>query len=698
MNYTPKILGALTLVCCAIHVSAATPTAPEMKSRSVWLKDHFNRRATTLPCSFVYDGRDARQVWGKWRSTIAERVLPDRTLRTLTFTDSETHLALRFEVTEFRDHPAVEWVVHLKNTGTTDTPILSDIQALDTVIPSPTGKALLHYARGALASMDDFTPLTEVLRPGAPVRLEPAGGRSSSDFLPFFNLETAPRGGVMIGLGWSGEWAADITAEDARRARLRAGMALTHLRLRPGEEIRTPRVALLFYQGDWIRGQNLWRRFLLDQHRPQVNGKPLDLPVFNGNWGGTPAASHLENIQAIVTHDLPVDFYWIDAEWFGNGPWWSNPGDWRVKKDLYPAGFKPISDLLHQSGRKLLLWFEPERVCEGTPWFVEHPQWLLEVPKERRVYNWGDKQTFPDWVTSESRRNQIVDGDRLFNLALPEARQFLTDFVSARITEWGLDCYRHDANIAPLEFWRAADAPDRQGITEIRWVEGLYAFWDELLRRHPGLLIDNCASGGRRIDLETLARSTPFWRTDFPGDPVGKQCHTYGLSFWVPLNSTGAVTPGRDNDYVWRSTISSTVTFGLFGNGDAPQAKPPPADFPYEKVKTTLDQYRRLQPCFLGDYYPLTPYTKAAAAWLAWQFHRTDLDEGLVQAFRRSGNVPASALVQLRGLDPRARYVVTNLDDAKAREVSGRELMDKGLLLTLPETPSAHIHTYRQIP
>jgi alpha-galactosidase len=507
-------LVILVMVCGASPSPGAIPSADEVKSRSIWLKNHFGSGTATPPCSFTYASREAGQLLAKWKRASSTHAFTDRTLHTTSFTDPQTGLIVRCEVAEFRDHAAVEWVVYLKNTGSTDTPILSDIRALDTVMPSPSGDAVLHYARGAVCSMDDFAPLTEALRPGTRLHLEPAGGRSSSDFLPFFNLETPSRGGVVIGLGWSGEWAADFTQEDARRTRLQAGMALTHLKLHPGEEIRTPRVALLFYQGDWIRGQNLWRRFVLDRHRPEVNGKPFDPPIFNTNWGGTPATNHLENIDALVAHDLPVEFYWIDAEWFGRGAWWLNPGDWRVKQDLYPAGFRPISDALHQSGRKLLLWFEPERVCEGTPWFEEHPRWLLEVPPERRVYNWGDKRTFPDWVTSESRRNQIVDSDRLFNLALPEARQFLTDFISARIAESGLDCYRHDANIAPLEFWRAADTPDRQGITEIRWVEGLYAFWDELLHRHPGLLIDNCASGGRRIDLETLSRSTPFWRSD----------------------------------------------------------------------------------------------------------------------------------------------------------------------------------------
>jgi hypothetical protein len=84
----------------------------------------------------------------------------------------------------------------------------------------------------------------------------------------------------------------------------------------------------------------------------------------------------------------------------------------------------------------------------------------------------------------------------------------------------------------PLPYWRANDAPDRQGMAEIRHVEGLYEFWNDLLRRHPGLVIDNCASGGRRIDLETISRSIPLWRSDWqcgwindgtPGQAVNRE-------------------------------------------------------------------------------------------------------------------------------------------------------------------------------
>ena len=56
---------------------------------------------------------------------------------------------------------------------------------------------------------------------------------------------------------------------------MKAGLARTRLTLRPGEAIRTPRLLLLFCQGDRWRGQNLLRQFILAQHRPRLAGQPL---------------------------------------------------------------------------------------------------------------------------------------------------------------------------------------------------------------------------------------------------------------------------------------------------------------------------------------------------------------------------------------------------------------------------------------
>ena len=407
-----------------------------------WMEDPSENAAAI---SFLYHGASSAVLLGQWtRSALSLPEAAQRVIRQVVYTDPATRLEVRGEAVVFRDFPAVEWVFHLKNTSETNTPLLDSIQAFDGVLRVPTaGPSTLYWAKGGVASFDDFAPEQVVVKPGTKLHLQPGGGRSSSQVMPFFNLEGAG-GGVVAAIGWSGEWAADFTANERGQVRLKAGLAKTHLVLHPGESIRTPRMALLFYTGDRWRGQNLWRQFLLAHHRPQLLGQPLVAPITCGNWGGTRADIHLDNIRQIIEHNLPIDYYWIDAEWYGQGGWPENVGRWIVKKDLYPEGFKPLSEALRRSNRQLMLWFEPERVHKNTPWYQDHPTWLLGAG--------GD--------------------DALLNLGLPEARKFLTDFISARVDEFGLGCYRQDFNMDPLSFWQKADAPDRQGMTEIRYSKG----------------------------------------------------------------------------------------------------------------------------------------------------------------------------------------------------------------------------------
>ena len=58
----------------------------------------------------------------------------------------------------------------------------------------------------------------------------------------------------------------------------------------------------------------------------------------------------------------------------------------------------------------------------------------------------------------------------------------------------------------------------------------------------------------------------------------------------------------------------------------------------WAKFRRLADQWRRIAPCYLGDFFPLTPYSLAEDVWLAWQFDRPDLGEGMVQVFRRQAN------------------------------------------------------------
>ena len=63
----------------------------------------------------------------------------------------------------------------------------------------------------------------------------------------------------------------------------------------------------------------------------------------------------------------------------------------------------------------------------------------------------------------------------------------MSKYIGDFLEENGIDYYRQDFNIEPEGFWAANDEPGRQGICEIRYIEGLYSFWEYLLNRFPGL-------------------------------------------------------------------------------------------------------------------------------------------------------------------------------------------------------------------
>lgn len=619
---------------------------------------------TAMTFSFTYGGRPSGDLIENWAVARAERKLDgNRIQRTDVYTDKTTGLMVRRESVEYTRWNTVEWTLYFKNTSKSDTPIIADIQALDARFEQPAkGEFTLHHHTGSPYTPTDFQPFSTRIPAKTELVISTSGGRSSNSNFPYFNIEW-PGGGMIAVIGWPGQWAARFAREGSNAVRVRAGQEMTRFVLHPGEEVRTPLIVLQSWQGDRIAAQNAWRRWMLAFNVPRVRGElpsPQHTPCSSHQYEEmikADEASQINFIDRYLEEGFKIDYWWMDAGWYVNKTGWPNTGTWEVDRSRFPRGLRAISDHAHSKSVKTIVWFEPERVTPGTKLFVEHPEWLLSKDS----------------------------GQRLFDLGNPDARSWLVEHVSSLIRLEGIDLYRNDFNMDPLPYWRAADPPDRQGITEIRYVTGFLAYWDELRRRFPNMLIDTCASGGRRIDIETLRRSVPLLRSDWIFEPESQQQHTYGLASWVPYYGTGT----RDIDpYIFRSNMCPAINTCW----DMRRR-----DLDYNLARRLVEQWRSVAPYYSGDYYPLTGYHIGSDVWMAWQFDRPDLGEGMVQVFRRAGSSYETARFPLRGLVPEATYEVRDLDAGSPVRLTGRELSVRGLPVSISQLPGALTITYRKL-
>ena len=621
-----------------------------------------------VPFSFVLGGQSSRGLLPAWkRDVTSEAPAGGQERRVITYRDPVSKLEVRCELTCFTEYPAVEWVIFLKNTGMADSPVIENLKPLDLSIDVPARDVILHRMNGSTCSPADFLPIDQTVGTGQQViEVAPTGGRSSDGALPFFNLEWA-RGGLVGAIGWSGQWSLQVQRENEKTVRVLAGQQTVRLKLHPGEVIRTPRILLVSWAGrDYLRGSNLLRRLILAHYSPRLDGQPVFPPAAAITWfsfdcgNGVTEANQKAVMPSMARAGL--EGYWMDAGWFEGG-WPAGAGSWVPKKAAFPNGLRPIGDEAHKLGLKYVLWFEPERVTANSRVTREHPEWVLHHPKEGA---WG----------------------ALFDLGNPAARQWMTDLLSTCIADWGVDVLRIDCNLEPLAFWQAADGPDRKGMAEIRYVEGLYALWDALLKRHPGLTIDNCASGGRRIDLETIRRSYPLWQSDTQcggrAIPVQDQLQNLGLSMYVPLHAAG----------VWAFDPYSFRSVATTGCAVCP-------DFSKDErllaaVRQRVQEMKALRPYYLGDYYPLLEPSTSESLWCGWQYDRPEMGGGVVTLFRRAQSPYRAVTVALRGLDAGAVYELTDIDTGTVRKKAGKELL-AGLTVTIDPKPGCVLLRYKKL-
>ncbi len=584
---------------------------------------------------------------------------------------------------QYADSAAVEWTLWLNNAGVGNSRQIRQLLPLDVCLEA--GEVCrLSYAGGTRAQIDDFQFTEKEVT--NKLRLDSVGSRSVT---PFFNLDLGGRG-VLIAVGWTKNWFLEVERLPGQ-VRLRAGMPETDFYLKPGERVRTPRILLLFWEGEKARSYNLLRRHLICHHVPKdERGEPYP-PLCLNAWGSMKTENHLKLLSYVKEHQLAYDAYWIDAGWFGDDhdtvefqrldddDWFFHQGNWRVNRRVHPGTLKPISDAAHSLGMKLLLWYDLYNCIEGIGWAKDHPEWgHLEGP-----------------MMQNSRHAAVMVS--MLNINNPEARAWLVQTLTDSMQENGVDYYRED----PPPIYGGEDEEGRVGVCEMKAVESLYAIWDALRERFPGLLIDNCGGGGSRVDLETVSRAYVLWRSDYnchpAADPIGSQVGNMGLGRFVPLVACAPPTHPGD-DYTFRSGLYGGMGFGLFhvcAFDEAPTY--PAADYPVEWHRQKIQEYQDCKPYFSGDFWVLADCGAEDDVWAAYQMDRPDLGRGVILAFRRPNCKEERCTV--RPVLAPGRYELTNRDTGEQTVLNTAAQQEFSLSLTLTaDKPAASVMlTYRRV-
>lgn len=592
-------------------------------------------------------------------------------------------LRIELHIREYPAYHAIMWNLWLENCGEHDSGLISDILDCDATwcFADASGKTppLSLFNTDGCAAYEAYLYSDRIaeeckvhetkLGPGASRSFHPMGGRSSSGQMPFFEFYTPGRG-LMAVIGWSGQWNARFAHTQGDTLEIKSGLEYTAFKLHPGERIRTSSILLMEFEGTRVQGGNQLRRLIKNELCPFT---PDQFPFALEGMGMT-TERHLYHLNKYREHGVKADYYWIDAGWYGKGgtpgaaDWYKEVGNWQVRPDEHPDGLKDVVKTVHDMGMKFLLWMEPERAYPGTDLAVEHPDWLYPL-----------------------------DGFYLLlRLDKDEVREYLFNVICHFIDELDIKCFRQDFNMEPLQSWRITDEMDRGGMNEIKYIMNLYRLWDDLRAKYPDLVIDNCASGGRRIDAESLQRAIPIWRTDafceanLDADAI--QTQMFGYNRLVPCSGGVCKQPG--DTYATRSSYAPAYV-GSWWWTDRPD-RPEPTDEVFAWMKGMCDEYRSLRHFFSCDFYPLENggWSYAHGGWAAYRYDRPEEGDGMVMVFRRAGSNCVTSCYQLEGLDIKAVYTVTDIDTKETWEIGGRELVEQGLSVTVPNPRQSKILIY----
>ena len=517
--------------------------------------------------------------------------------------------------------------------------------------------------------------------------LETRSGRSSNGRHPWFAL-IRDDGEILSGsVMWSGNWICrfEPTGDGYR---LSGGLHDWSFfkDLAPGETIDSPHVVLVVggaadlntISRQYARvGRGYWY-----PHNELSRSLP---PEWNHWWSYEDRFVNEDVMRSNIATaaELGMEVCTLDAGWFGPSDpgthWYDYRGDWDlVNAERFPNGIRPLADDAHARGMKFGIWCEIEslgvkaRLAERSPDFVALRQ------GERLGYVCFGNPAVQEWA--------LATLDRL-------------------VVEHGADWIKLDFNLDPGAGCDRTDHGHGAGDGLFEHYRGYYSVLERFRQRHPQVLLENCSSGGLRIDLGILRHlhttflSDPdwpehslqlFWGATLMLAPDA--CLRWSYCEWLTTHRAQLFNP-RDpalqaHQFDYYTRIAMMSGFGVS------QRLPDLPDWMAERLAHHVQTYRDLVRPFVrtGDLYRLTAQPRRwgeGDRWAAFQLATTNDDRHLLFVFRLPGG-ERERVITLRGLAEDRVYPMRWIDEERFEERTGGELMGDGIVFTgLREEESA---------
>lgn len=343
-------------------------------------------------------------------------------------------------------------------------------------------------------TMDDLgmarTQPTVANRTSQVIEVTNTGNWSAKKYLPMGLLENTE---ADTGLFWqienNGSWHYEIgdqnnhfylTAEGPNEVQSHWSKELA-----PGESFESVPVAAGVCGGNIIDNAmdelTKYRRII---RRPNKDDEQLPV-IFNDYmnclFGDPTTEKEFQMIDAAA--DAGCEYYVIDAGWYAPGMWWDSVGEWKESRERFPNGIREVTDRIREKGMIPGLWLELEVMGINCELAKKAPDDWFFVRHGKRVY--------------DRSRYQL-------DFRNPEVISYVNSVIDRVVNEYGAGYIKMDYNIEPgIGTELHADSVGDGMLGH----ERAYLEWlDSVFERYPDLVIENCSSGGLRMDYAMLSR------------------------------------------------------------------------------------------------------------------------------------------------------------------------------------------------